>query len=53
MPIQISFSPLALEQKRSLLKEYPGLEKHFSRLEAEILNDPLSGAVEIMASKKR
>jgi hypothetical protein len=35
MPIQISFSILAQEQKRSFIKEYPGLAKHFSRLKDE------------------
>jgi hypothetical protein len=52
MPIQIAFSILAQEQKQSFIKEYPGLEKHFSRLEDEIQRKPLSGAVEFMANKK-
>jgi hypothetical protein len=52
MPIQISFSTLAREQKRSLIKEYPGLERHFSRLEDEILCAPLSGTTELMANRK-
>jgi hypothetical protein len=52
MPIQISFSVLAQEQKRSLIREYPGLEKHFSRLEDEIRNNPLVGVPELMANRK-
>jgi hypothetical protein len=52
MPIRISFSIPAREQKQSLIKEYPGLEKHFLRLEDEIQRRPLSGAVELMANKK-
>jgi hypothetical protein len=41
-----------LEQKQSLINEYPGLGKHFSRLEDEIQSAPLSGTSELMANKK-
>jgi hypothetical protein len=52
MSIQLSFSPLAQEQKWSLIKEYPGLKKHFSCLEDKIQNKPLSGRGERIANRK-
>jgi hypothetical protein len=52
MPIRISFSELAGEQKRLLIEEYPGLERHFTRLEDAVMNAPLSGASELMANRK-
>jgi hypothetical protein len=51
MPIQISFSDLALEQKRRLIEKYPGLGKHFSHLEGAIATVPLSGTVELMPNR--
>jgi hypothetical protein len=46
MPIQISFSDPALEQKQRLIEKYPGLERHFLHLEREIVAAPLSGVAE-------
>jgi hypothetical protein len=50
--IRISFSSLALKQKQSLIKKYPGLTKHFAALEDAIGKNPLSGTTELMLNKK-
>jgi hypothetical protein len=42
---------MASEQKRLLKEKYPGLEKHFSRLEEAIAANPLSGTAEQILSK--
>jgi len=47
----ISHSKLANNQKKILLKKFPGLKRHFCDLEKELETNPDDGAKEIILSK--
>ena len=49
--MKITHSELASEQRKTLLKQFPGLERHFSELEKAVKANPDNGTKEIILSK--
>jgi hypothetical protein len=50
MPIEISYSLLAEQQKRELSGKYPAIIRHLEKLEEAIKTDPLAGTAELYAT---
>jgi hypothetical protein len=46
----ITYSELAGGRKQDLVKEYPGIARHFDELENEIEKNPAAGTQELMAN---
>jgi len=49
--MKISHSNMATDKKQALLKEYPGLIRHFKELENAIKENPDAGTKEFMANR--
>ena len=49
--MKISLSKLANEQKKALIREFPGLRRHFSELEKAIETNPEDGNKEFVLTR--